>query len=178
MAGEITAVAAALEAQGETIDDEAVDLFAGMGLPENQDIEMLRRRAGPGRPLGARNRRTEQTVARLLAWRRDPRDVLLEIAEAPIDVLMATLGCTALEALQEKRHAAVGVLPYVAQKQAVEVNVSGIKPVHMHFTMGGAAAADSHAGSMAARLLNIIENQELSDSEGETVEQPPVEQDR
>lgn len=164
MAGEKSAIAEAVEVMtAEEVADEA-DLF-GLSLPETPSLQLLRERKGPGRPAGARNKRTERTVGWLLAQFRDPRAVLLEIAQTPVDELAAALGCKPIEALQEIRHAAVGVLPYVAAKMPVQVDLTGKPAVHMHFNMGGAPGAEG-TGTIAERLLGIIvQDQTLSEGD-------------
>lgn len=75
----------------------------------------------PGRPLGAINKRTERTVTYLLSRHKDPREVLLEIAESNVYDLAALFQCTLLEAAQEKRLCAIAALPYVAARITPEI---------------------------------------------------------
>src|SRR5258708_32349303 len=74
-------------------EDEQLGLFAE---PETEGgrlkIEHVRR--GPGRPPGARNKRTERTVAWLLARHKDPVAGLLEIADMHPADLAAMLSRT------------------------------------------------------------------------------------
>jgi len=65
-----------------------------------------------------------KTVDDLLATHRDPREVLLETAETHVADVAALLGCTMLEAWQEKRLSAVAVLPYISQRQPLAIDVS------------------------------------------------------
>lgn len=101
-------------------EEEQLGLFAE---PETEPGQALakKKHAGPGRPPGARNKRTERSIAYLMARHRDPREVLLEIAEAnPFD-LAARFQMTVAEALTEKRLCAIGVLPYLAARVTPEV---------------------------------------------------------
>src|SRR5258708_25417483 len=83
-------------------EDEQLGLFAE---PETEGgrlkIEHVRR--GPGRPPGARNKRTERTVAWLLARHKDPVARLLEIADMHPADLAATLSRPLLEAVHDHR---------------------------------------------------------------------------
>jgi len=103
--------------------DEEAQQFGLFGVPETEAgrAKLVSYRRGPGRPPGSRNRRTERTVAFLLSRHRDPREILMEIAEANVADLSALLGCSLFEAMQEKRLAAIGVLPYVAARITPEV---------------------------------------------------------
>lgn len=72
------------------------------------------------------------TVSQLLESFRDPRAVLLEIASTETSALAETLGCTLMEALGERRLAAQTVLPYVAQKLPVQVDMRHTKAIHLN----------------------------------------------
>lgn len=108
----------------------------------------------PGRPPGARNRRTERMVEFLLARYPDPREVLLQMAATPVGELAATLRCTQLEAFQEKRQAAIAVLPYVAARQPVAIDLTTRGLVHLTIEDGQGAA-----GAEAELFGTIVENQ-------------------
>jgi len=128
VSGEGTALAIALAERGEPEEAEQLGLFGEAETEAGRAMQAQRR--GRGRPPGARNKRTERTVAWLLSKHRDPREVLLEIAEAnPFD-LAAEYGCTPWEAVQEKRAAANAVLPYVAERRPIAINLDG-KVVHL-----------------------------------------------
>jgi hypothetical protein len=114
--GMTAAIAELIEAE-----DEAVQLgLFGEPLTEGGAVK-AKGWNGVGRKPGAKNKRTERTVTFLLARHRDPRQVLLEIAEANVFDLAALLKCSPHEAMQEKRLAAIGVLPYVAAKITPDV---------------------------------------------------------
>jgi hypothetical protein len=142
-----TALGMAMAAHEPEPEAEQLDL---LGLPEPKTLEgreLVAQRAA-GRPLGSRNKRTIREVNWLLSVYQDPRAVLLAIAQAPVDELAARLGCTAMEALQEKRLAAIGVLPYVAQKQPLAVDLTNHKVVHLHIDsdFGGSDGSDDGVG--------------------------------
>lgn len=153
---------AALEAVGLGFEDEDEgEQFDLLGMPQTASLLLLRQKNdGPGRPKGSRNKRTERTVAFLLARHRDPREVLLEMAEARVDELAASLGCTAYQAYQEKRLAAIGVLPYVAQRQPLAIEMTGVQPIHIHI---GQANGVRQSDTVAERLTQVIENPEFID---------------
>jgi len=83
-----------------------------------------RRGRGPGRPKGAKNRRTEEWAAYILGQYRSPLIVLAELYSMPVDELAAELQCEKLDAVKIQKDAAAALAPYVHQRQpqAVEVN--------------------------------------------------------
>jgi hypothetical protein len=101
--------------------DETADL---LGLPQIEDAarrsnsDMVRRGQAGGRPRGLHNRKTEYWIAYLTSRYASPLEVLAQLATAPVDVLARELGCTRLAALQEKRHAAEALAPYLHQRLA------------------------------------------------------------
>jgi hypothetical protein len=123
-------------------EGEQLDL---LGLPRpttNRAREIVERHAGPGRPQGSRNKMTEHTAQYLLKQYRDPRAVLLQIAQTPVEVLVSSLKCTPIQALQEKRLAAIGVLPYVAKKQPLDVNLEHHKSFSLTIIHGDVEGGD------------------------------------
>lgn len=90
---------------------------------------------GPGRPPGARNRRTEHLVdfyVRAKYQGRHPLDMALAVATLPIlspgvlPALALDLGCTKFEAAKFWQHQVDAVLPYAAQRQsAIEIRPAG-----------------------------------------------------
>jgi|SRR5579862_6449925 len=158
--GTATAIAMAVEAMPEPEEPEQLDL---LGLPMTIAGESLELRRGRGRPPGSRNKRTLAQAEFLLRQYADPRAVLLQIAQAPVDELVAKLGCTALEALQEKRLAAIGVLPYVAQRQPLAVDVTNRSVVYLTIQDGAAGPVESADITLSARVIETIENQEVTE---------------
>ena len=124
MAGEKTAAALAIGERPLTDQaEEQLDLEDLLGLPQTAALVDLQARRGPGRPAGARNRRTTEFADYLLSRYASPMEVLAQVAVARVDELAAQLGCTKLEALQEKRLAAIALVPYLHQKQPLAVNL-------------------------------------------------------
>lgn len=106
---------------------------------------------GPGRPPGARNRRTEEWVEYLGNKGRLPLEVLHELYNKPLDELKAELGCSSLEAMQERRHAAVAALPYLHQKMPIALDVDQSGVVQLVIDIGG--AEDQVAGDGEGALV-------------------------
>lgn len=131
MSGEKTAVEMAIAAQPAP-DDEAEQLDM-LGLPENAKVIALRaeREGKIGRPKGARNRRTVEMADFLLRQFRSPLVTLAQIQQTPVDELAAALGCTALEALQEIRLAAIALKDHVHSKMPVAVDVTNHRIIHL-----------------------------------------------
>jgi hypothetical protein len=74
-------------------------------------------------PSHARKRFKAYTVSALLEQYRDPRAILLEIASTPTADLAKQMNATLADALAERRLCAQAVLPYVAQKLPVQVDM-------------------------------------------------------
>lgn len=72
------------------------------------------------------------TVSRLLEEYRDPRAILLEIASMDTHELAEHIGATPADALAERRLCAQAVLPYVAQKLPVQVDMRHTKAIHLN----------------------------------------------
>jgi hypothetical protein len=74
-------------------------------------------------PSHARKRFKAYTVSALLEQYRDPRAILLEIASTDTATLAKQMNATLADALAERRLCAQAVLPYVAQKLPVQVDM-------------------------------------------------------
>jgi hypothetical protein len=121
------------------------------------------------------------TVSQLLETYRDPRAVLLEIASTDTAKLAETIGCSLQEALGERRLAAQAVLPYVAQKLPVQVDMRHTKAIHLNIvdarqyeSLQQVAGDDSSA--IEAQLIEHI-GREAAAEDGETVEEAGSETD-
>lgn len=131
-----------------------------LGLPVNASVKAVRDARGPGRPLGARNRRAEDAARYVIEVIGDPLLMLAQIAVMPADELAAAAGCTTAAALAEKRLAAIAVLPYVHQRQPLAVNVSGKQTVTL-------IISDSIAGTIDQapdRVVDIVSFQGVSNA--------------
>lgn len=128
-----------------------------LGLPEVPASAVERvRRGKAGRPPGARNKRSEDVARWVLAKLGDP--LLHQAAVATMDVaeLAARLGCTALEAVVEKRLAAVAVLPYLHQRRPLSVDLTNHRVVHLTITDGAVAhVAESVADQQVVEVVDV-----------------------
>lgn len=123
-----SAVAEAAAARVDDLLPEQLDLVDLVGA----EVPVTRR---GGRPLGARNKRLAD-VARIV--RETLGDVLLHqaaIATMPLADLIA-LGLKPKEALEEKRLSAGTILPYIEQRQPVQVDVTGRQVVYLTIAEG------------------------------------------
>jgi len=166
-------MSAAVDAIGlpdELDPGEQLDLL-GLPAPTPEQARAIELRRGPGRPAGARNKRTLAWADYLLARHANPVEVLLQIAESRVDELVAALGCSKLEALQEKRHAAVAAAPYVMQRQATAIDLTGAPAIHLTINRGESRPASVGLGSLAGRILEVLDNQDVSDDEETELQQ-------
>lgn len=166
MPGEKTALEIALEAEGEDETfEEQPDL---LGLPETTTVIELREKriakdgSRRGRNPGSVNKRTTDYARLLLSTGRSPLLVLAQMAAVRVDELAATLGCKKLEAWQEKRLAAIALLPYVHSKMPVQVNVNE-RVVHLHMDLGDLNAGDDDGIGATAQIVDVIAREEADD---------------
>lgn len=80
----------------------------------------------------SRNTFVAWTVNKLLETYKDPRAILLEIASTDTRKLAADMNGTFADALAERRLCAQAVLPYVAQKLPVQVDMRHTKAIHLN----------------------------------------------
>jgi hypothetical protein len=171
MSGERTAVEMALDEAPGLDDLEAEEQLDLIGLPETRAVVNLReerelRDGRKGRPPGSRNKRTLEMANYLLSRYSSPLEVLAQIATARVDDLAASLGCKKLEALQEKRLAAIALVPFLHQKMPVAVDITNRKVVHLDVTIDGDAAlpADESEITLTARVVENIMRDESGDA--------------
>ena len=135
MPGEKAAIQKVLELREEfEVIEEQPDLLGLPSTPIAQAIREERKRAG--RPAGARNKRTVEFCNYLLSRYTSPLEVLAQIATAQIDELSASLDCTPLEALQEKRIAAKELAPYLHSKAPVAIDLTNRREIHLTIVDG------------------------------------------
>lgn len=161
-------------------EPEQIDLEDYLGLPPRGDLgtggAVAGGARGPGRPPGARNKRTTQWAEYLLSRYASPLEVLAQIAVARVEDLKAQLACTALEAFQEKRHAAVALAPFLHQRQPLALNLTERKVVYLTIQQdsGAGSAVPNDAMTLSAQ---IVGNQEVIDVSPGHVERGHVERD-
>jgi hypothetical protein len=139
-------------------------LFGDPGGEGAGDAPPVEERRGPGRPPGARNRRTLDMVAFLETRYASPMEVLAKLANTDTDELARELGCKRLEALQERRHAAVALMPYWHQKMPMEVDVTG-KVINIQFgdLGGGSGPENGPILDIQAEVVGLEETLEKSE---------------
>jgi hypothetical protein len=86
---------------------------------------------GPGRPPGAKNKRTDEWCDYLMQRYRSPLVVLAETYSRPVELLQRELNCSRLDAFKLQLGAAKELAPYVHQKQPIAVTVDGAGVVRM-----------------------------------------------
>ena len=109
---------------------------------------------GRGRPAGSRNKRTAEWADFLLTRYGSPLEVLAQIAKADVADLVASLGCDRLAALQEKRHAAVALAPYIHQRQAVAIDLTQRQAVELTILHQD---LEPEPDSLAATILGVVD---------------------
>lgn len=120
---------------GERVGDAFPTQHELLGLPDSPSAVALREKRRGGRPPGARNKRAEDVARAVIEGLGDPLLHLAAIATADVGELMAH-GLSAHEAIQEKRLAAIGVLPYLHQRKPLAVDVTGRQVVHLTIETG------------------------------------------
>jgi hypothetical protein len=104
----------------------------GLGLPVTDAVVRIRERTGkPGRPLGARNRRTEEMANYLLSKYAHPLERLAQIWSTGTEELAVSLGCSKQEALVEQRLAITAALPYLQPKLPLAVDLTNRKEIRL-----------------------------------------------
>lgn len=130
-------------------------------------------RRGPGRPPGARNRRTEATARWFLGRHKHPIDALLEVVDTHPADLAGLLKCTLAEAQTERRLCAIGALPYVASRMPISVDLTNHQVVHLQIFEGPThttnPGGDGLGITLAGSLVEIIENQPDSETPADGV---------
>lgn len=138
-----------------------------LGLPpvpvsRGEVAARVERRAKAGRPPGARNRRAED-IARLIDERfGDARLHQAAIATMDVEELAARLGCSPLEAAQEKRLAFVAVAPFLYQRQPQQVDLRNHAAVSLTINLGHPGEAGAASATIEATAVDIEQFQYVS----------------
>lgn len=185
--GGLATALALLGASGHVDDggEDQAEMFeaqAPLSLPLTQRPEPSGK---AGRPVGARNKSTDQWVRYILGRYRSPLTALAELYSRPLDQLFDELQAMAdkhkswietkeggrwervaispLEVLKMQRDAATALLPYIHKKQPMALEVDqrqlGIT-ILGSLDVAGAGGDDD----LALPFGDIEENQELSDA--------------
>lgn len=167
----LVAVMAELRPDGGV--DEPVEQLDLLGLRQVSVANPVVHGSGRGRPAGSKNRRTAEWADYIARRYGDPREVLAQMMSAPVEELMTQLECSRMEAWQEKRHAAVALLPFVASRMPISVDVTNRKVVHLTIVEGEAEGDDG----LGADIVEVLGYQEVSREADGAVEQSEVERD-
>lgn len=160
-------IEAAAAERAAAVMEPQPDFSALLGLPplnEALPAQAAIAKRSAGRPVGARNKRSEALAAEV--ERRFGNAIVrgYALASMPADQLAAQAGCTLLEALQEQRLWLQTVAPYVHQKLPLDVNHKGQM---VTLTIGAVATAGREGQSQAVALgaVQVLENQEVAEGD-------------
>ena len=129
-----------------------------LGLPESPSRDVVRERRSAGRPPGSRNKRVEDAARFAVEAFGDPLLVLVQLATMDAEELKVAAGCSLLEAIAEKRQAAIAVLPYLHQRKPLAVDVSNRKFVHLHVSLPDAPEEVGQVlDGVSVQILNQVE---------------------
>jgi hypothetical protein len=103
----------------------------GFGAGHMAVLREARENRRSGRPLGARNKRTDDFAKWLLSQGRHPAGFMMEVVNTPIEVLMAASGKPYLECLDRKIRCAEGLMPFLESKKpvGVDMTIRGVRVV-------------------------------------------------
>lgn len=135
-------------------------------LTGRERVDLARR--GPGRPQGARNKRTADFADFILCQYRSPLVVMAETYSRSVGELSAELGCTKQEAFSMQLQAARELAPYLHQKQPVAVNVDSSGVIQL--VIESAIPAGSVPGETVDGVITIEAQSEPFTAEGESEE--------
>jgi len=125
---------------------------------------------GPGRPKGARNKRTAEMVEYLSRKYTSPLEAAMQVYSRSVHDLAEELGCDPLDAMKLQLGAINATLPYIHQRQPQAVDVSGAGVVGIAFVTADGSEMHADGGdpdNPFAALLNTQQNQQLIDVEAE-----------
>ena len=160
-------IEAAAAERAQAVMEPQPDFGALLGLPPLNEAQpaqaaVAKRRAG--RPVGARNKRSESLAAEV--ERRFGNGIVrgYALATMPAEELAAQVGCTLLEAIQEQRLWLQTVAPYVHQRLPLDVNPTGRM---VALPIGAVATAGGEGQSQAVALgsVQVVENQEVAEGD-------------
>ena len=148
---------------GEALPLDGTEQLAliGLALPEP--------RRSVGRPAGRRNKRNQRVADFILQTEGDPLVELMRMGMLGVADLANALGCDRLEAFAEKRQCLIAALPYIHQRQAIAIDTTNRKIVHLTIHDGAPGAASEQAGAVIGGVAEIVEIQPLSEGAADDV---------
>jgi hypothetical protein len=152
MPGEKRALEVALAEYEAPPEEQQLEL---LGAPITPSVVELRagRTGKIGRPPGSPNKRTTEMAAYLLSRYTSPLEVLAQIATAGVAELAASLNCSKLEALQEKRLAAIALKDHLHSKMPLAVDLTNHKVIELR--IGDFGEGDPTVGNGAGDVLTL-----------------------
>lgn len=171
---EKTGISSALDAvgAGEPPRDDArqldliPDMRAPKGVNDGEEGANSGERRGPGRPPGARNKRTVETVDWIARKYGFPLERLAQFWSSKPEDLALELRIDREQAVELIKSSAIASLPYMHQKRPVEVDVHNHQRLTVVFgDVGGALAEVEQAAHDGVSLVL-----ELDPRTGEYVE--------
>lgn len=163
--GLVAAVEAAGTGEAPAAEGEQLALLplSERGAEAPADLaDMEPGRRGPGRPAGARNKRTEDWVRYLTSRYRSPLVGLAEIYSRKVSELAAELGFgsltpeVALKLLAAQIEAMKALAPYVHQRQPLAVQIDERRTVRLVVEEYDGKAADAGDGDALSILEGIV----------------------
>lgn len=147
-----------------------LDIFADLAVLGDPVNKLIPARGGPGRPKGAKNKRTQEWSDFILARHRSPLMGLAEIVSTPIPILAQQLSCKRIEAAEFWRKCSVELARYLHQAQPVAVQVDHptagmLTVINLAAPGPGQQAAASAFGLNMSVVQEIEEIQEVSGDE-------------
>ena len=147
--------AAIAQLREEMADMQTGEQLSLLPTPGNaamaQADDTTAKRDGPGRPAGSKNRSTSEWTKFISANYRDPRLFMADSYTRPVQQLAAELDCSLLEAFKIQAYCAKELLPYMAQKQPMAVQIDSRGQVTLVVHRGDAPAGIQGDGS---RVIN------------------------
>lgn len=134
-------------------------------LAARETGEEAEQRAGPGRPRGSRNRRTQEWVDYLLARYPSPLVALAETYSRPTAELATELACKRDEAFKLQLMAARELAPYLHQKQPVAVEVDARGEVNLVISGFDGLGETIGQGAGATVIEGTFEDEDEDDGE-------------
>jgi hypothetical protein len=136
-------------------------------MPASKAASVERRRAG--RPPGSRNRRDEDAARVAVERFGDPLLHQVAIATMDVEELASRAGCTVLEAMVEKRLAAMAVLPFLHSKRPLAVDVTNRRVVHLTIVESSSEVGEASTEALEAHVVESLEYQHVSEGESDAV---------
>lgn len=109
------------------------DMRAGDELPDGEGGDQVPAQRSPGRPKGARNKRTTEMLDYIGGQYGLPAVRLAQLYSADPQVLASRYSLKLKEALELQKSAAIALLPYMHQKQPLAIDLEKKSTVTLVF---------------------------------------------